>query len=131
VQGFLACTGAACHLSMEDGTGLCIWQGVAIESPKFHPVPPCPTLQCPAGGLPLKRPLAVSGVAHLQGKRLAAVFYPFGHPTPYSYGRWYRGSEAVLGEGLLFSRDDSTGAASFLRQQRFLCLPDLQINSCL
>jgi hypothetical protein len=29
--------------------------------------------------------MAVSGVAHLQGRRPAAVFYPFGHPTPYAY----------------------------------------------
>jgi hypothetical protein len=28
---------------------------------------------------------AVSGVACLQGKRPVAVFYPFGHPSPYAY----------------------------------------------
>jgi hypothetical protein len=27
-----------------------IWQGVAMNSPKFHSGPPCPTLLCPAGG---------------------------------------------------------------------------------
>jgi hypothetical protein len=27
---------------------------------------------------------AVSGVARLQGERPAAVFYPFGQPTPYA-----------------------------------------------
>jgi hypothetical protein len=34
-----------------------------------------------------------SGVVHLQGRQPAAVFYPFGHPTPYAWfspyaGRW-------------------------------------------
>jgi hypothetical protein len=42
-------------------------QGVAMDSLKFHPGLPCPTLLRLAGGLP------------------AAVFYPFGHPTPYAY----------------------------------------------
>jgi hypothetical protein len=27
-----------------------------------------------------------SGVAHPQGKQSVAIFYPFGHPTPYAYG---------------------------------------------
>jgi hypothetical protein len=29
--------------------------------------------------------MAVIGLACLQGERLVAVFYPFGHPTPYAY----------------------------------------------
>jgi hypothetical protein len=29
--------------------------------------------------------MAISGVAHPQGGRPAAVFYLFGHPTPYAY----------------------------------------------
>jgi hypothetical protein len=29
---------------------------------------------------------AVSGVARPQGRQSAAVFYHFGHPTPYTYG---------------------------------------------
>jgi hypothetical protein len=32
-----------------------VWQGVAMDSPKFHPGPPCPTLLRPAGGPLLKR----------------------------------------------------------------------------
>jgi hypothetical protein len=46
-----------------------VWHGVAMDSLKFHPGPPCPTflLPYPAGG----RPVAVS--------------YPPGHPTPYAY----------------------------------------------
>jgi hypothetical protein len=39
-------------------------QGVAMDSLKLNPGPACSTLLCPAGGQP------------------AAVFYPFGHPTP-------------------------------------------------
>jgi hypothetical protein len=41
---------------------------VAVDSLKFHL------------GL-----MAVSGVAHQQSEQPAAVFYPFGHPTPYAY----------------------------------------------
>jgi hypothetical protein len=44
-----------------------LWQGVAMESLKFHPGPLSLTLLRPTGGQP------------------AAVFYPFGHPTPYAY----------------------------------------------
>jgi hypothetical protein len=33
-----------------------VWQGVAMDSLKFHPGPPCPTHLRPAGGPPLKRP---------------------------------------------------------------------------
>jgi hypothetical protein len=47
-----------------------IWQGVATDSTKFQSRSPCPTL------LRLKRP---------EGGRCAAVFYPFGHPTPYAF----------------------------------------------
>jgi hypothetical protein len=43
-----------------------VWQEVAMNSLKFHPGPPCHTLR-PAGGSP------------------ATVFYPLGHPTPYTY----------------------------------------------
>jgi hypothetical protein len=49
-----------------------VWQGVAMDSLKFHQSPPCLTLLRPTGGPP------VSGAG---GK----VFYPFGHPTPYAY----------------------------------------------
>jgi hypothetical protein len=31
-------------------------QGVAMNSPKYHPGPPCPSLPCLAGGLPLQQP---------------------------------------------------------------------------
>jgi hypothetical protein len=32
------------------------WEGMAMDSIKFHPDPTCPTLLRPAGGPPLKRP---------------------------------------------------------------------------
>jgi hypothetical protein len=32
--------------------------------------------------------MAISGVAHPQGGRPAAIFYLFGHPTPYNYGNF-------------------------------------------
>jgi hypothetical protein len=32
-----------------------VWQGVAMNSLKFHPGPPCHTLLCPVGGPHLKR----------------------------------------------------------------------------
>jgi hypothetical protein len=48
-----------------------VWQGVAMDSLKFHPGPPCPTSINPAARPLLKGP--------------AAVFYPFGHPTPHVY----------------------------------------------
>jgi hypothetical protein len=63
-----------------------IWQGVAMDSLQFHLGPPCPTFSRLAVRLPLKWSTAVIGVAHLQGGRPAAIFYPFGHPTLYVYG---------------------------------------------
>jgi hypothetical protein len=48
-----------------------------MESLKFHPGPPCPTLLCSAGWL--------CGVARLQGGRFEAVFYIFGYYTLYAY----------------------------------------------
>jgi hypothetical protein len=41
-----------------------VWQGVAMDSLKFHPGLPCPTPPCPAGGPPLKRP-GVATCGHL------------------------------------------------------------------
>jgi hypothetical protein len=59
------------------------WQGAAMDSLKHHSGPPCPTLLRPAGGTPLEQ--VASGVAHSQGRRPTADFYPFGHPMPYAY----------------------------------------------
>jgi hypothetical protein len=37
-----------------------VWQGVAMDSVKFHSGPPCLTLLRPAGRPPLKRPSSTS-----------------------------------------------------------------------
>jgi hypothetical protein len=57
-----------------------LWQEVPMDSLKFQLGPPCPTLLCPAGRPLLKRPYG-----HFRGGWPAAVFYPFGHLTPYAY----------------------------------------------
>jgi hypothetical protein len=62
-----------------------VWQGVAKDSLKYSPGLPCPTLLHPVSEPPLKRPYGHLRVVHPQGRRPAAVFYPFGHPTPYAY----------------------------------------------
>jgi hypothetical protein len=49
-----------------------VWQGGAMDSLKFHPGLPCPTLT------------DVSGVARPQGGRSAAVLSPVGQPLPYA-----------------------------------------------
>jgi hypothetical protein len=66
-----------------------VWQGVAMDSLKFHPRPPYATLLRPAGGPSLKRPYdrkAISGVARPQGgadcRRLLPLWTPqFQHPV--------------------------------------------------
>jgi hypothetical protein len=63
--------------------GIGVWQGVAMDSLKFHLGPRCPAFLRPAGGARLKRPFGRFRGGHLQSRRLASVFYPFGHPTPY------------------------------------------------
>jgi hypothetical protein len=40
--------------TLQEGT-MGMWQGVAMDSLKFHPGPPCPTLPCPVGRSPLKQ----------------------------------------------------------------------------
>jgi hypothetical protein len=54
-----------------------VWQRVAMDSLKFHPGLPCPTLLRPAGGPYLDSLTAVLELAHLHGGRPAAIFYPF------------------------------------------------------
>jgi hypothetical protein len=62
---------------------IAVWQGVAMDSLKFHPGLPCLNLSRPADGPPLKRPYRAE----------RAVFNPLGHPVPYSsagpYGKRY------------------------------------------
>jgi hypothetical protein len=87
-----------------------VWQGVAMDSLKLHPVPPCLTLLCPARGPP--QPLtAVSAVACPQSGWPAAVLHPFGHPTMYAYGFFPSASKQA--RVLLGGRGDGgTGAWS-------------------
>jgi hypothetical protein len=50
-----------------------VWEGVAkLPKVSWEPAMPDPST-------------AVLGVASPQGGRPAAVFFPFGHPTPYAY----------------------------------------------
>jgi hypothetical protein len=57
-----------------------IWQGVAMDSLKFRP-----TLLCPAGGPPLKRPYGcLSGGLPAEWVACGHL-YPFGYPMPYAY----------------------------------------------
>jgi hypothetical protein len=67
--------------------GIGVGQGVAMDSLNYKPGMLCSTLLHPARVPPLKRPYGtVLGVARPQGGlRPAAIFYPFGHPTPYTY----------------------------------------------
>jgi hypothetical protein len=53
-----------------------VWQGVVMNSLKFHPGPPCPTLLRPAGGPLLKRPFG-----RFRGRPLAGRA-AFGHLQP-------------------------------------------------
>jgi hypothetical protein len=55
-----------------------IWQGVAMDSLKFYPGPPCPTLLRSAGTPALKQPYG-----HFRDG--LPIFYTFGHPTLYAY----------------------------------------------
>jgi hypothetical protein len=65
-------------------SGRPVREEVSTDSLKFHPAPPCPTLLRPVGGPPPKRPYGcLGGVAHPQGERPAAVFFPLGYPFPY------------------------------------------------
>jgi hypothetical protein len=57
-----------------------------MESLKYHPGPPCPTLLRPQGGPPPNSLTAILGVARPYGRWPGAVFYPLGHSTPYDYG---------------------------------------------
>jgi hypothetical protein len=64
-----------------------VWQGVAINSLKFHQGPPCPTLLHPAGGPPLKWPcnrfrggLRQSSTLLDTPGRVALAFDPFRIP---------------------------------------------------
>jgi hypothetical protein len=61
-----------------------------MDSLKYHPGPPCPTLLRPTGEPSLKWPYGRfrgRQGRQGQGRQPGAVFYPFRHPTPYVYDR--------------------------------------------
>jgi hypothetical protein len=58
--------------------GVC--QGVAMDFLKSHHGVLCPTFLRHAGGPPIKRPTAVSGVACAQSMQPKAIFYPLDTP---------------------------------------------------
>jgi hypothetical protein len=61
-----------------------VWQGVAMESPRFHLGLPCPTLLRLACRQPLKRPYGCFRGSQPEGGQPAAVFYPLGQSTPHA-----------------------------------------------
>jgi hypothetical protein len=67
-----------------------VWQGVAIDLPKFHLGPPYPTLLCPARGPLLKRPYGRfrDGLPKGWAGCIAAVFYPFRLPSRTPMAGW-------------------------------------------
>jgi hypothetical protein len=60
-------------------------QGAAVDSLKLRPGLPCPILLRPCGQATPERPYNRFRGSLPTGGRLAAVFYPFGHPTPCAY----------------------------------------------
>jgi hypothetical protein len=61
-----------------------VWQGVAMDSLKFHPGLSCLTLICPAGVPPPG--WSAPRVVGPQGGPPVAIFLPFAYPTPYAPG---------------------------------------------
>jgi hypothetical protein len=55
-------------------------QGVAMDSLKFHPGLPYPTLLCPAGGPPSKRPYGCFWGGPLAGQAACSRLLPFWTP---------------------------------------------------
>jgi hypothetical protein len=60
---------------------LVVWQGLAKDSLKIHLGPPCPTLLCPVGGLPLKQPYGFFRRGSLTGRASCDRFLPTCTPT--------------------------------------------------
>jgi hypothetical protein len=68
-----------------DGKVIGIWQGVAMDSLKYHPGVPCPTTLLPAGNHPWNNFMAISGVATCRVGGPRPSTHLLGHPTPYAY----------------------------------------------
>jgi hypothetical protein len=69
-----------------------VWQGVAMDSLKFHQGPPCPSLLRLMGGPPLKRPYG-----RFRGSSS-------GHPTPYAYDFIPKSTSPAPLRGVAFGR---------------------------
>jgi hypothetical protein len=82
-----------------------VWQGVAMDSLKFHLGPPCPTSLCPEMALWLFWGWPAHRVDWL--RQSPTTMYPLGHPTPYAYGRGVclKAEDATAASGIgVFSR---------------------------
>jgi hypothetical protein len=62
-----------------------VQQRLAMDPLVLYPGPPCPTLLCSVGGPSLEWPYSRFRGGHSWDGWPAAVFYPFGHPTPYAH----------------------------------------------
>ena len=95
-----------------------VWQGVAMDSLKFHPDLPCPTLSCPAGGPPLKWPHGRFRGGLLAKQGTCDSFLPFW--TPHTV-RLYKNLHQNLGLYVLFLINKNgqplPGAKQFRRNQ--------------
>jgi hypothetical protein len=85
-----------CQTPTPKTSNMGVWQGVAMDSPKFHPGLPCPTLLCPVGGPPLKRPYQDSTAWGIQGgRRCAAGGVPAGRRRVGHGGPGWKFGESV------------------------------------
>jgi hypothetical protein len=71
------------HESLDEAMG--VWQGMAMDSLKFHLGRPCPTLLCPDGGSPLTQPYVGFRGGLPRGQEACSPLLPLGHRTPYAY----------------------------------------------
>jgi hypothetical protein len=63
-----------------------VWQGVAMDSLKFHPGPACPILLNPDGSDPLKRPYGLFRGGPPAGLAASGHFLPPWTPHTVCYG---------------------------------------------
>jgi hypothetical protein len=61
-------------------TSMGVWQAVPMDSLKFHPLPPCPTLSRAAGGPPLKWPYCPFRGGPLTGRGACSRLLPLWTP---------------------------------------------------
>jgi hypothetical protein len=68
------------NLSRGEASSMGIRQGVAMDSLKFHPAPHAQPFYVLRAGTPGTASRLFQGWP-------ASIFYPFGQPTPYAYGK--------------------------------------------